>query len=81
VDEELPELIFSDLIAAVVEKLVMVGVTGKWIWSGSTSDPVASHFVESVFLATNDGVVTTEADVVQLIKSAAVCDCTKMLFA
>jgi hypothetical protein len=29
VDEELPELIFSDLIAAVVEKLVMVGVTGK----------------------------------------------------
>lgn len=28
-DEELPELIFSDLMAAVVEKLVIVGVTGK----------------------------------------------------
>ena len=30
-DDELPELIFSDLIAAVVEKLVIVGVTGKCI--------------------------------------------------
>lgn len=29
VDDELPELIFSDLIAAVVEKLVIVGVRGK----------------------------------------------------
>lgn len=28
-DDELPELIFSDLIGAVVEKLVMVGATGK----------------------------------------------------
>lgn len=28
-EEALPELIFSDLIAAVVEKLVIVGVTGK----------------------------------------------------
>lgn len=59
----------------------MVGVTGKWIWSGSTSDPVVSHFAVSLFRVTNDGVVTREADVVQLIKSAAVCDCTKMLFA
>lgn len=80
-EEALPELIFSDLIAAVVEKLAIVGVTGKWIWSGSTRDPaaVASHFPklavnESVFLA-----VTAEADVVQLIKSAAECDCTKKL--
>lgn len=28
-EEALPELIFSDLMAAVVEKLVIVGVTGK----------------------------------------------------
>lgn len=84
---ELPELIFSALMAgAVADGVVVVKlVTGKCIWSGSISD--VSHLPISDGFRTddddeddNDGVVwMADADVVQLRKSAAVCDCTKML--
>lgn len=76
VDEvELPEWFLSCFIAAAVAYVGM----GRWIWSGSISDP-ASHLpkFDSTFLGWVGADVVTEAEVVQLMKSA-VCDWTKML--
>lgn len=65
-DEEPPEWNFSVFIAAVA---------GKWIWSGSITDPGSHLPILSTFFGA--AVVVTEAEVVQL--KSAVCDCTKML--